>query len=392
MTPLERDRLAREYAAALIQDPAVDHFADVAGSLEGLPSAQPGVGQVWRVAKAEKGCAQALVLLTHATEMLRGVLATEDSWLATSEDILIAPEDSPTGEELMVALWNDTPVPRQSLAGLLGTLAPAAMLPVLMVLQSRLTGGFQLRAVAALPGNGLGATKWVIQPLGGEAQPASFVTGTRVVDKLDPRLDAREALRNATSWIARDAVAEAWELGGAAERVPWHRTLLEELRAAVSQLADAVVGEPGTIDHKSGAFPSLHAWFGGGSLAAGGVGMGAGFPALAGGVLRAVGAASESGSPDRMVFSVPVGSAKVEVTLEVQPDVLSVLVHAREAGRPRQGLPVDLRLTGTARSRGEQRRTDPEGIASIVHFAVPEGAGIELGLGDGENRRVLKTG
>lgn len=393
MTPLERDRLAREYAAALLHEPPDDLLAEVADSLEALPSAEPGVGQVWRVAKTEKGCTQALVLLTHATEVLRGVLATEESWLATSDDILIPPEDSPTGGALMVALWSDTPVHRRSLAGLLGTLPPAAVAPILMVLQSRLTGGFKLRATAALPGDGLGATQWTIQPVTGETQTASFVTGTRVIDKLDVRLDAREALRSATAWIARDALAEAWELGGAPARVPWHQTLLDDLRAAVAALSDAVIGAPIDGEGLSNA-ASTRAGFvslGGGSLAAGALGMAAGWPALAGGVLRAIKATAKTGGSERLVFTLPVDDADVEVTLEVLPDVLSVMVDAREAGKPRKGLAVELRLSEKARSDRERRRTDAEGIASIAHFPVPKRTGIELSLGEGAARRVVKT-
>ena len=111
MTPLERDRLARQYAAALLEDPQGDLLADVAESLEPLPREEPAVGQLWRAAPVEAGRAQALLLLTHTSEIIRGLLATEEAWLATHDDILVPAERSPTGSELMVATWSDTPVP-----------------------------------------------------------------------------------------------------------------------------------------------------------------------------------------------------------------------------------------------------------------------------------------
>src|SRR4051812_22071194 len=113
MTPSQRDALCQELIEALRATPATgeDPLALVTGALPPLPLVEPEVGQLWRAAQAA-GDRQVLNALTHVSGVIRAVLATEDTWLAAPDDVILPGEASPTGAALALLPSTDLPVPR----------------------------------------------------------------------------------------------------------------------------------------------------------------------------------------------------------------------------------------------------------------------------------------
>ena len=407
MRSSERDALCRELAEALAGPPSSygppDPLASITGALAPLQSAEPAVGQLWRAARTG-GDQQALVALTHVSGALRAVLATEDSWIASTEDLVVSASDSPTGCALALTTWSDTPLPRSSLRALIGCLPESVVEPLLMLLQRQLTGGFRLRAVESLSGADGAAIRWLISASDG-GRACSFASGSRILDQTDGRVSVRAAMRGAAAWLADDAVAEVLERGQAPEPEPWHARMVAKFRAAVEALGDAVVGDAGAraVAGLPGAAATGAAL---GSLSGAGIAAGGGLfgfiprlgslinPAFtvenflrADGLQMRHGGARVGNAP--FSFTIPVGAAEVAVWLEFGVNLVDLLVKGSADGKPRRGVRVVLKISDAASTVSRSASTDKHGIATLRDVAVPSGAGVELILADrGVHRSV----
>jgi hypothetical protein len=399
MRSSERDALCRELAEALAGPPSSygppDPLASITGALAPLQSAEPAVGQLWRAARTG-GDQQALVALTHVSGALRAVLATEDSWIASTEDVVVSASDSPTGCALALAAWSDTPLPRSSLRALIGCLPESVIEPLLMLLQRQLTGGFRLRAVESLSGADGAGIRWLISASDG-GRACSFASGSRILDQTDGRVAVRAAMRGAAAWLADDAVAEVLERGQAPEPEPWHARMVAKFRAAVEALGDAVVGDAGArsvagISGAASTGAALASLSGAGSAAGGGlfgqilVGSLNNLASSVGTFWRADGlqmrhpGAKVGNAP--FSFTIPVGAAEVAVWLEFGLNLVDVLVKASADGKPRRGVRVVLKVSDAALTVSRSASTDKHGIATLRDVAVPSGAGVEVMLTD----------
>jgi hypothetical protein len=164
------------------------------------------VGQVWCV-EARSGVLDSMLLvLTHSSgPFLRGVVTHGCQELATTDDVVVDADQSPTSQSLVLCTWGDVPVHEASLTFLVGEVPRPALKAALMLLQARLSGGFTLRAVGAESTKSL--LRWTIAPVCAPEQVQTFVTGTRVIRPEDARLLVRKKLLEHSEWIAAQAFA-----------------------------------------------------------------------------------------------------------------------------------------------------------------------------------------
>lgn len=166
------------------------------------------VGDVWCVEGASSEDLPALVTLTWVgASGVRGILTTEDTWLASSEDIVVPADASPTQEPLLLCTWREAPLARPSLVSWVGSLPQHLVEALAMVLQNRLTPRFTKHAlgpVRAEPGEV--RLSWSIEPAGDSEHRCEFHTGAPIISQTDPRLAVRMALVDCTAYFERDAL------------------------------------------------------------------------------------------------------------------------------------------------------------------------------------------
>ena len=169
----------------------------------------PVVGQIWRVEPHDVGLAALVALTWNEDDTLRGVLVSDQTWCASSDDIVLPAASSPTGEDLLLCTWNDTLLSHAALKGFIGTIPREILEALQMLLQRRLTGGFALRARDYHEADdGRLLLRWDINPLDAPANRRSFETGPRILEEHDPRLEVQAALRDCTAWLERQAWAD----------------------------------------------------------------------------------------------------------------------------------------------------------------------------------------
>lgn len=355
MKRMERDALCAALVEALSERGDPDPLASIAAAVPASPAPLAAVGQVWRVASRGPQM-QALVALTHVSEHIRAVTASEDTFVAATDDVVVDAVQSPTGAPMVLHAWRDVPVAVDALRGFVGQLPDAVMTPLRMLLQRNLTGGFVLRARQALTDGGV---RWTIAERPG-APEVSFVTGPRITDASDGRVAARAALRDATAWIE----AEALEALGAAEAEPWHARVLAGLRGALAAIG--AVFDVGDV-------------FGD---AAGGLDGG----------LALAGALRHPNAPDattELSFALKLSDVRVSVRIHLRDDApaqdaqdaddageADLLVVAETSdGRPFRGAEVSLRAAGGLLA---EARTDRTGTATLTAVRVPAGARLDI--------------
>jgi len=179
--------------------------------VESLPipdtSKRVQVGQVWFVEAPSGAHASMLLVLTHSSgPFLRGVITHGCHELATTDDVVVDADQSPTGQSLVMCLWGDVPVHEESLTFLVGEVPRPALEAALMLLQARLSGGFILRAVDADIGQSM--IRWTIAPVCAPERVQKFVTGTRVIRPEDARLLVRKKLLQQSEWVAARAFSQ----------------------------------------------------------------------------------------------------------------------------------------------------------------------------------------
>ena len=195
------------------------------------------VGQVWRVTDPRRQNADCLVALTRVSdEVVRGVVAIEAPWLAGHEDIIASPDQSPTGEALVLCTWSDTPLPRAAFASFIGDLDPEVVFPLQMLLQHRMTGGFHMRARRTSSFEGAPV---VVREVWSPATPTdrrSFVTGARIIEPKDARAEAQAFLAETTAWLGDAALEDLWSKLGAPERLGFAARFVKECKRAAGVL------------------------------------------------------------------------------------------------------------------------------------------------------------
>lgn len=165
-------------------------------------------GQMWIAEPGEGKGLIVTVVLTHVSSVIRAVLATEATFIAGHDDILVDSGESPTASELLLCAWSDTPVDRSSLKEFVGVVGSAAMRSLLMYLQRELTGGFELRALrSGMTPEGEHRILWSIAPAKSSANVSFFETGSRIVNEEDARRSVRSAYLLGTRWVAKAAYA-----------------------------------------------------------------------------------------------------------------------------------------------------------------------------------------
>ncbi len=383
----------------------------LAKALPQPPPPEPAVGQLWRVVPPDpsSGDMPTLVILTHVSQVLRGVLSIEHTWMAGHDDLVIQAEDSPTRRPLLACPWSDTPVPRASLAGFVGEIDKPAMEPLLMLLQWRLTGGFKVRAREIVDGTADGAVRWEIWPTENRDAGSVFYTGPRILEEDDPRLQLREVLHQHTAWLADLATGELWERFGADEQVPWFEQVLMRLRIALEQLRPPALKPstdstwPGEMLDSLGPVRCTLAPDVGRGVPARLVGTTAGLVGTAAGVVvgtlsglrsaatAAVPAANAEDQGDCERFAVEVDGVMAQVSLDAtRSGELSLTVQAADQGAPFKGLRVAIRAMGPEGRLKKDDTTDERGMAWIGPVAIDLDHPIELILGRGPGKRVIR--
>lgn len=384
MNPFERDKLCQLYVESLSQEGDDDPLASLAAAVEHAASPRPAVGQLWRAVRYGRP-GQALVALTHLGDVARGVVASPDTFLAATDDVLVPGADSPTGEALTLHTWLDVPIRLDALEGCVGMLPPHVVEPLLMFLQRQLTGGFVLRAQESLDGAGPEAVRWRIAPRGAPDRARAFVTGSHIVDDADGRVAARAVLRGKVAWVAEDALAALIEEGHVK---PWHLAFAESLRSALRAIGASfdvpqtefgagtpVFGLPIAGAVSLSSLPAL------GSLLV---------SAFSGGTPQFALRQGPAGRGDETVtFALPVGEARVAVRVHVREGEIDLLVMARKRSRPLRKLKVTVRVDDVP--FGPLRATDRGGVASIAGIAVRPGARVEMEFSHGRVKHLVSV-
>ena len=191
---VNRDRfqtLCAEYAEVLrrdIEDLSDRPLRQLAAEIGRAEQPKYSPGQMWIAEPSDDKGLTVAVVLTHVSSVIRAVLATEATFIAGHDDILVDSVESPTGSELLLCAWSDTPVDRASLTEFVGAVGAGAMKSLLMYLQRELTGGFELRALrsGATP-EGEERVLWSIRSVEIFDEVSLFETGSRIVDERDRR-------------------------------------------------------------------------------------------------------------------------------------------------------------------------------------------------------------
>jgi hypothetical protein len=384
VNPFERDKLCQLYVESLSQEGDDDPLASLAAAVAHGASPRPAVGQLWRAVRHGRP-GQALVALTHLGDVARGVVASPDTFLAATDDVLVPGADSPTGEALTLHTWLDVPIRLDALAGCVGTLPPHVVEPLLMFLQRQITGGFVLRAQESLEGAGPEAVRWSIAPRGAPDRARAFVTGSHIIDDADGRVAARVVLRGVVAWVAEDALAALSDEGHVK---PWHIAFADSLRSALRAIG--------------ASFDVPETEFGAGAPAFGLTSLGAmslsSLPPLGALLVSAVSGgtpqlALRQGPAERgdemITFALPVGGARVSAKVHAREGEIDLLVMARKESRPLRGLKVTVRVDGVP--FGAPRATDRGGFASIAGIAVKPGARVEMEFSHGRVKHLVSV-
>jgi hypothetical protein len=221
-----------ELRAALVADLGEGPNWPLAQLAEVADSAKPESltqGQVWSAIPDRAGQLPTLVALTHVSEVLRGVLASDFTFLAANDDVVVPPSESPTGREMILSAWSDTPVPKSALKHFVGEIGAETLDALLMVLQRELTGGFKLRATGVDTEGEEPRIKWSITSEDDPSDSNTFLSGARITEVGDPRNGVRQALLDGTVWLSQRALEELGEVDGTAEETdsqtpPAHHT------------------------------------------------------------------------------------------------------------------------------------------------------------------------
>lgn len=182
---------------------------DIEARQAGARSA-PRVGDLWTTRGRRYQDLPAVVVVTCAEPgSLRAVVAFEEPELASSDDVLVAAEQSPTGAPLALCSWRDVPIAAQDLDRLLGVLPDSVVEPLTMLLQRQILGGFEIRPVdVARLSTGETALRWTIESTREDSIACEFLTGAQILRDADPRLRVRQILLQSTLYLERDALED----------------------------------------------------------------------------------------------------------------------------------------------------------------------------------------
>ena len=363
----------------------------VARCLEQPDHPEPDLGQIWRVSPVCKEGLPALVTLTHTGEVLRCILTTSQTWMAATDDLYVPAESSPTREAMLLCTWMDQPMRHANLAGYVGQLPEEVFEPLLMVLQRNLTGGFKLRAREVTSRGDLPLVRWEICPENEDSSPRRFLSGPRILDDEDPRLQARSALRSVHGWATEEVKEEVFERGGAAEPEAWYRELARRLRAAVDGL-EAHEVDPGKLAGAAASSAAIGGLIGAGIGSSVGGGMFGGllntlFPPLGNAATAALRGAEDEPT-ETVSFTLP-GEVETGISVTLSEDGLYLRVAATDGDRPGGRYRVRLREGSELGRLLLDERTDRCGVLLAGPLETSPGEPLRLELGTGDDRRVL---
>lgn len=370
----------------------MNHAGALAGSLPIEPEpdvpAQKRAGQIW-VAHPDDRMAgvSALVLLTLVDkESARGVIASEQLWLAASDDVLLPADALSCGCAMVACLWRDVPVDLAALAEYVGDVERTAFDAIAMLLQHSLTRGFrreplgrvEARDIAGADDAGRWLLRWQI------ASPANtrreYITGPRIISDDDPRAEAREVFYLATQHVEERALRrlEAMEVevedAREATRAPRNVPVLASIRRALerwgAEIADAAaVPAPALAYRGTGLAAGVAALPGIGSLVAG-----------LSDKLRPTEARGQE--PAAFAALVTLGSVKVELAIEVDEAWLGIsgVAFAADGERPIAGVSATVRLEQPNGEVMEWVRTTEAAEGDFGRITIPVVAGARCSL------------
>jgi hypothetical protein len=377
---LDIDKLCREYLRAIAMDRQADAPASpllaIAEAVAGGLVPKPGVGQIWSVdpPDGEDGIG-ALVALTEVSPTIAAVLVSDQTWLASNDDIIVTADDSPWDEEFLLCTWKKYRVARRSLVGHLGDLRESTIQVLEMLTRHRDRGGFRLRAhESSRTDEGLDRLRWTIAKGADDAAARSFLAGPRILDDDDLRGQVRASLADATRWVEQVAlearVAEGSPLTVDLVRVFLQKTLEPfvpgDSTSATQHAAGARRGVRG-----AGVLAGLAAT---GALAHGiaprflppQIQLAALAASLAVSVVRRL---RKKSSPPLLETEFSVGPAHVAISWKFADEYLILDIEAVDsAGAPIEGVEISLDLDGEADSGASRNSvlTDDRGVVFLV--------------------------
>ena len=202
------------------------------------PPPEPEPGQIWVVESPTDKATRDLLLLAVADHVpWRGIVLTEEVWLADAEDLVIPGDASPTKSALAVCLSRDVPLFPKFLRVFVGNVDDSLLLTIQMLRQRQLTGGFSRRPLGVVPrhrvpGAQIAASfllRWEVGSEGASTGFREYLSGPQIEDEDDPRLDARTVFAEKTQYFE-----EALDLELAAAESPH----VSPARAFLTRLAD----------------------------------------------------------------------------------------------------------------------------------------------------------
>lgn len=197
-------QLAQLYIEAAEED-AATHRAGISVVVD-ASAAVPQIGDLWMARGLQGGELPVMVMITTVGVGLRALVVLDEPELAGLDDLLVPPEESPTGTALALCLWREVPLAPGALWVRIGAMPDAVIEPALMLLQEQLTGGFRRKPIGVgRLTTGQPVSRWVTAP---EAEPEhsrSYLTGAMIYRPDDPRLRVRETLHRHTQYLERDA-------------------------------------------------------------------------------------------------------------------------------------------------------------------------------------------
>jgi hypothetical protein len=309
-------------------------------------------GQVWVVAPpVGTAGVRALALVTQLDgTSVQGLVVSEEAWLARDVDVVLGGGETPTSTALCVILDRPVAVPRSGLLTFVGALPPATWQRLHAVVAAWQRGA-TMRFVRWVERGQLVGARSAARRLAllaaetGDRGPLQWLAGEPVIDD-DPRLEALDALAEATRWMAIPTVVT--------ERAP----------EPAAPVFDRMVARIGALIASLPAMPALA--------------PAAGFGALAG---------ATRGAADERVYS---RSFRVSLDPETIAEVRLSLDGARmragahfsgPAGEPRPDARLTIRNTTTGESVA--RRADSHGVVLPVSLTFRDEEGGELSLSRG---------